>query len=239
MIAAIRIPTPEEIKARRARLGFGPANVNRKPKPAPVVNVVDEKPEWKAFVSAFDDHVIRHRANVGTKWYAKYARLRAVQLGFESFDSLLNDSRKRHFVLARQIIAYEIRNNKEHDTVSLPELGRFLNGADHTTVLHGERRVAKMGHENAINTLSKLLRDLTVVKRTVAKKLTDADVIAIREMYGTKSRVEICDIFDISFDTIEASSTGIRGSTCYESPIRGHGYLGRVRHSTDTQACRA
>lgn len=205
----------EELKARYKAVGMrlrkDAANVNRKPKPAPVVNVVDEKREWEAFASAFDDHVTRHRANVGTKWYARYARLRAVQLGFESFDCLLTESRKRHVALARQIIAYEIRNSKEHEKVSYPEIGRFLNGADHTTILHGERQVAKMGHANAIALLSKLLRDMAVVKRSQRKKLVDADVIAIREMYGMKSRVEICDIFDISFDT-------------YRSIVNGHSW---------------
>jgi hypothetical protein len=55
--------------------------------------------------------------------------------------ALLSNRRARGLVRARQVIMYL---SKEMTTRSLPEIGRLLGGKDHTTVLHGVRKIAAL-----------------------------------------------------------------------------------------------
>lgn len=60
--------------------------------------------------------------------------------------SLIGHSRILHLAMARQIAFYLAR---ERTTLSFPELGRFFNH-DHTTVLHGYKRIKeRMGQQPA------------------------------------------------------------------------------------------
>ena len=52
------------------------------------------------------------------------------------FNELISGRRSRYIVLARQEAYWRCRNET---TLSLPQIGRFLGGKDHTTVLHGIR----------------------------------------------------------------------------------------------------
>lgn len=54
---------------------------------------------------------------------------------------LLSHRRSRWIVRPRQIVMYL---SKEMTTRSLPEIGRLMHGRDHTTVLHGYRKIASL-----------------------------------------------------------------------------------------------
>lgn len=60
----------------------------------------------------------------------------AKRYGFTIRD-LKARSRLKHLVRARQHVMWQLR---EDTPMSLPEIGRFFGGLDHTTVLHGVRR---------------------------------------------------------------------------------------------------
>jgi len=53
---------------------------------------------------------------------------------------VLGSNRKRAFVYARQEIFYRLANETNW---SLPRIGRFVGGRDHTTALHGRDQHAK------------------------------------------------------------------------------------------------
>jgi hypothetical protein len=60
---------------------------------------------------------------------------------------LISDRRTAPVVYARQIAMYL---SKFHTTKSYPEIGRRLGGRDHTTVLHGHRKIESSLRKNAI-----------------------------------------------------------------------------------------
>jgi chromosomal replication initiation ATPase DnaA len=62
-----------------------------------------------------------------------------------SYQDLCSHRRAQHLVVARHHAMYEMR---KHTKLSLPAIGKILNGRDHTTIIHGckqhEKRL-KMG----------------------------------------------------------------------------------------------
>jgi len=68
--------------------------------------------------------------------------LKAVAKHFDvSRHALLQDSRLRHICRARQVAMYL---GKEILDRSLPDLGHLLGGKDHTTILHGIRKIKEL-----------------------------------------------------------------------------------------------
>ncbi len=61
-----------------------------------------------------------------------------------SVDDLIKQSRKREYVTPRQVAMYIIR--KELET-SLPMIGEFFGGRDHTTVIHAIDKIQKLAKE--------------------------------------------------------------------------------------------
>ncbi len=57
-----------------------------------------------------------------------------------SQDELTGSSRKKEFTVPRQIAMYLAR---EETTASLPEIGYALGGRDHSTIMHGNQKIAK------------------------------------------------------------------------------------------------
>ncbi len=67
--------------------------------------------------------------------------LALVQVAFGvSVIDLASDRRTSHVALARQVASWLMR---KHSTMSLPVIGKFLGGRDHTTIMHGCRVVEK------------------------------------------------------------------------------------------------
>jgi hypothetical protein len=58
---------------------------------------------------------------------------------------ILSQRRQAAIVRPRQIVMYLARHMTPH---SLPQIGRFLGGRDHTTVLHGTAKITKLVAEN-------------------------------------------------------------------------------------------
>lgn len=61
-------------------------------------------------------------------------------------NEILSGRRSRYIVIARQETYWRCRNET---TLSLPQIGRFLGGKDHTSVLHGIRQYEKRLKANA------------------------------------------------------------------------------------------
>jgi hypothetical protein len=62
-------------------------------------------------------------------------------------NDLKSDRRSAPLVLARHVAMYLV---KTETTWSLPQIGKFFGGRDHTTVLHAVRRITKMHQEGRL-----------------------------------------------------------------------------------------
>ena len=67
-------------------------------------------------------------------------KLVALQFNVRTTD-LKSDKRVRKLSLPRQICMYLLR---KHTMMSFPEIGKFMGGKDHTTVLHGVTKIAEL-----------------------------------------------------------------------------------------------
>jgi chromosomal replication initiator protein len=67
-------------------------------------------------------------------------KLVALQFNLRTVD-LKSDKRIRKLTLPRQICMYLLR---KHLLMSYPEIGKFMGGKDHTTVLHGVSKIAEL-----------------------------------------------------------------------------------------------
>ena len=67
--------------------------------------------------------------------------LRAVAVYFQvDLEALRGKSRKRSVAWPRQIAMYLLR---QETSLSLPQIGQWMGGRDHTTVMHGCEKVAR------------------------------------------------------------------------------------------------
>lgn len=64
----------------------------------------------------------------------------AYEYGF-TFEQLASKSRRGEVALARHVAMFRV--HKRHN-LSLPQIGKLFGGRDHTTVLHGVRRIEAM-----------------------------------------------------------------------------------------------
>lgn len=81
-----------------------------------------------------------------------------------SIDDLIGSSRSRTLVTARQIAMYLCR---ELTDLSLPRIGSFFGGRDHTTVMHAERKVRQLMTER--RGIYNQVADLTTRIKTEAR----------------------------------------------------------------------
>ena len=72
---------------------------------------------------------------------------------------LKSKSRKKNIVLARQVAMFLCR---EHTNNSLPEIGRFFGGRDHTTVMHSVSKI-----KEGVNVNTQLYNEITQIKKTL------------------------------------------------------------------------
>lgn len=151
-----------EDKARKRRLGFNGKPQPLEPKIAPVdryglygdfkptITTTSQgrvfiTPEWMIADFQFDAHVQDYR-----EWMARnlrfygspvrqYINRRAAELGL-TYDQMIGKGRTREVTEARHLIWWEIKNIVKPD-ISYPEIGRIFGGRDHTSVLHGIRKI--------------------------------------------------------------------------------------------------
>ncbi len=123
------------------------------PRSAPkrVVVLPWPRPQWRTQPLHFNQHVIewlRHKLaeenGVEPKEYASRSMqqiTKEVLAGFPqvTMEDLQGRKRVRDIVAARQTAMYYIY--REEANVSMPEVGRFFGGRDHTTVLHAIRKM--------------------------------------------------------------------------------------------------
>lgn len=76
-----------------------------------------------------------------------------------SKDKILSKRRNKHLVYPRQILCYLL---KEEANYSYPAIGKFLNGRDHTTILHAVKKIEKnLNHNNQLRQdIDKLKKEL-------------------------------------------------------------------------------
>ena len=95
-------------------------------------------PEWMRENSQADEHVTLWRKYAGNK-AACYIHVRAEELGFVYKDMVGYDKRNPQ-VNARQMIYWELRQMG----YPYPQIGRFMGGRDHTSVLHGVKKISSI-----------------------------------------------------------------------------------------------
>ncbi len=131
------ISNAEEIKARRARLGYVMPKAPVVPLHrvrAPVVTApkrIEVVPDPTAY-----EYRATYRPTV--KALAK------VVAGYYGVDleEMLGPRRLKHLTKPRHVTYYLARQILKHK--SLPEIGKDLGGRDHTTILHGVRKIDKL-----------------------------------------------------------------------------------------------
>ena len=72
---------------------------------------------------------------------------------------VVGPKRVRNFARPRQVAMYLC---KQMTSRSLPEIGRRFGGRDHTTVMHGVRRIEELRHQDA-----QIAEDLELLRRTL------------------------------------------------------------------------
>ncbi len=75
-----------------------------------------------------------------------------------SADEILSKTRTKHLVYPRQILCYLLKNEANY---SYPAIGKFLNGRDHTTILHAVAKLEKEIHHN-----EQLRQDIETIKKS-------------------------------------------------------------------------
>ena len=132
-LAAMKAATVE----RRARLyavrpePVAPVEIVPPPVKLPVKPKRDYIRDWLALASPASIKPAPHRRIID---------IVAEQTGINRID-LLSDRRTANVVMPRQICFYLL---KSCTALSLPLIGRYMGGKDHTTVLHGVRKIASL-----------------------------------------------------------------------------------------------
>jgi chromosomal replication initiator protein len=73
-------------------------------------------------------------------------------------DEILSKTRTKHLVYPRQILCYLLKIEANY---SYPAIGKFLNGRDHTTILHAVSKLEKEIHHN-----EQLRQDIENIKKS-------------------------------------------------------------------------
>lgn len=97
---------------------------------------------------------------------AKKILLETCEKHMISPQEIMSDRRTRRAVLARQEAMYRLRMET---TWSLPRIGKFLGGKDHTTVLHGYRAHAKRYSLPLVETFSDSVKDHAMAEIAVQR----------------------------------------------------------------------
>ena len=132
------------IDHRAIRRRFFPKIVMRGPDKGMVIYaeaVGPTKTDRDYFLLASMGHSKLYQPKRPTKVLAKEIAAEVCQKHAVSFIDIASARRDRCLVDARQELCYRLR---KETLWSLPQIGGYLGGRDHTTVLHGYRRHARM-----------------------------------------------------------------------------------------------
>lgn len=160
----ITLPTREERKARQARLWRGGDRSIQEQRasvyalsdtPIGVPKVQPEPPVFPRYRWKFEDEIAWEAAICGdeaappTLPKIRVERIQqavAEHFGVERAD-ILSARRTKEVTRPRQVAMYL---SKKLTPKSLPEIGRRFGGRDHTTVLHGARKIERLIESDAI-----------------------------------------------------------------------------------------
>jgi chromosomal replication initiation ATPase DnaA len=146
----------EHYKAVRARLGGAP-KLNLVQRVEPPIEETPEQPvKRKRKVESVDEILIAYRGPS----LRDILDLVCEEMGVDKVD-LLSKRRTMNLTMPRQICSYLAKTTTLR---SLPEIGRFLGGRDHTTILHGVRKIERLIEQNDVwyERVSSLKARLTV-----------------------------------------------------------------------------
>lgn len=158
----------EEHKARAARLGDRPKRIMRPEAPfrqdSPRCNYSAHVSVWKRVMRRpIDIDVLRLDERVhpdARSWEVVGSVRQIINVVSEYYRipqrEIMSNRRTAPVVRARQIGMYLA---KTHTLRSLPEIGRVLGGKDHTTILHGVRKITQRMADDA--ELAKEIAELT------------------------------------------------------------------------------
>lgn len=76
-----------------------------------------------------------------------------------SYNEMCEKNRRRHIVLARQILMHALA---KHTKMSLHEIGKYLGGFDHTTIIHSRNTV-----DNLRSTNTDYANDLLIIENRI------------------------------------------------------------------------
>lgn len=138
MIIALPAPEPRKIT---------------KPKARP-----EDLPRWVRMAITFDSHVRRHNAHIRVMELEANSEIEVFSPTKRSVadivddvladhpewtvDELKSQKRTRELCLVRQIAMAEVRQRRPD--LSLPVIGRWFGGRDHTTVIHALKKIEAM-----------------------------------------------------------------------------------------------
>lgn len=173
--------------AIRQRL-MKPANAYK----APVALVVSnpqpprrhERPLWQRQGIDFDEHVKNwqwHRITIKSNRYKEYIIKRCIELCVD-YHEITGPSLLRSLTGPRQLIWYEMKTILG---LSYPRIAREFGDRDHTTVMSGVQRVAKLRGESypeKLNSQDRLLQDRDLNERIRAdyKAGSPIDVLGVK-----------------------------------------------------------
>jgi hypothetical protein len=138
-----------ESEARRQRL-MNPPNAFRAQKAVPLLTVVQsppERPSWRTERISFDAHVLSYQwylASIKANRAQEYIKARCVELGVDYAKIIDKRCKRRDITGPRQVIMFELKTQFQ---LSYPRIGREFGGLDHSTILWGVTRIAKIRGE--------------------------------------------------------------------------------------------
>jgi hypothetical protein len=154
MITTVRQYSSAEENIRQAHIIrqrlLRPQNAIKVKSAVPVLTVVHRAPErplWKTQAISFDAHVLAYqwnRAKIKANRAQEYIKERCVELGVDYAKVTDKLCKQRDITGPRQLIMFELKTLFQ---LSYPRIGRELGGLDHSTVLWGVTRIAKIRGE--------------------------------------------------------------------------------------------
>lgn len=173
MIAVMEFRTAAEVIAHaadvRARLwsakpripALAPTPIERVTAMAPRRKPIHVAPMWSRQPMIFDEHVQTFKTAMRIKAMVDAGEIELINMERRAVPEIVREvlaefpefsiadlkgvRRSRKLVKVRQLAVYEVR--RQRPDMSLPAIGRWFGGRDHTTVLHSVNKIAALRGE--------------------------------------------------------------------------------------------
>lgn len=143
------------------RRHYGIAKTREKGNKAKVTISNGPKPLWESGLIQFNDHVVTYRRHLlameegrsvedeNVKSFDDIAAEVLRHFDNVNLHMLKSASRTRPLILPRQLILYEIKDQRPE--TSWHNLGKYMGGRDHTTALHSHAKIKRLREEGKLN----------------------------------------------------------------------------------------